>query len=78
MLMVTLNFFTSNESEKLAEMRILSEAERRESEIKILEQQRKLESQKRKSLLIGSLLLAIIGILIIASLWNNIKKRKSY
>jgi DNA-binding CsgD family transcriptional regulator len=69
--------FTSNESEKLAEMRILSEAERRESEIKILEQQRKLESQKRKSLLIGSLLLAIIGILIIASLWNNIKKRKA-
>ncbi|UFH34500.1 tetratricopeptide repeat protein [Flavobacterium acetivorans] len=69
--------FTSNKSEKLAEMRILYEAERRESEIKLLEQQRKLESQKRKSLLIGSLLLAIIGILIIASLWNNIKKKKA-
>ncbi|WP_413998062.1 tetratricopeptide repeat protein [Flavobacterium sp. W1B] len=69
--------FTSNKSEKLAEMRILYEAERRESEIKLLEQQRQLESQKRKSLLIGSLLLAIIGILVIASLWNNIKKKKA-
>lgn len=69
--------FTSNKSEKLAEMRILYEAERRESEIKLLEQQRQLESQKRKSLLIGSILLAIIAILVIASLWNNIKKKKA-
>ncbi len=69
--------FTSNKSEKLAEMRILYEAERRESEIKLLEQQHQLESQKRKSLLIGSILLAIIGILVIASLWNNIKKKKA-
>ncbi|QKJ64255.1 tetratricopeptide repeat protein [Flavobacterium sp. M31R6] len=69
--------FTSKKSEKLAEMRILYEAERRESEIKLLEQQHQLEAQKRKSLLIGSLLLAIIGILIIASLWNNIKKKKA-
>lgn len=69
--------FTSNKSEKLAEMRILYEAERRESEIKLLEQQHQLEAQKRKSLLIGSLLLAIIGILVIASLWNNIKKKKA-
>ena len=69
--------FSSNKSEKLAEMRILYEAERRESEIKLLEQQRQLESQKRKSLLIGSILLAIIAILVIASLWNNIKKKKA-
>ncbi|SHG30893.1 Tfp pilus assembly protein PilF [Flavobacterium segetis] len=69
--------FSSNKSEKLAEMRILYEAERRESEIKLLEQQRQLESQKRKSLLIGSLLLAIIAILVIGSLWNNIKKKKA-
>lgn len=69
--------FSSNKSEKLAEMQILYEAERRESEIKLLEQQRQLESQKRKSLLIGSILLAIIAILVIASLWNNIKKKKA-
>lgn len=69
--------FTSNKSEKLAEMRILYEAERRESEIKLLEQERNLEAQKRRSLLIGSLLLAIIAILIIAGLWNNFKKKKA-
>jgi len=69
--------FSSNKSEKLAEMRILYEAERRKSEIKLLEQQKNLETQKRKSLLVGSILLAIIGILIIASLWNNIKKKKA-
>lgn len=69
--------FSSNESEKLAEMRILYEAEQKKSEIKLLEQQRNLEAQKRKSLLIGSVLLAIIGILIIVSLWNNIKKKKA-
>ena len=69
--------FSSNKSEKLAEMRILYEAERRKSEIKLLEQQRNLEAQKRKSLLVGSILLAIIGVLIIVSLWNNIKKKKA-
>ena len=71
------DIFSSNKSEKLAEMRILYEAERKKSEIKLLEQQRNLEAQKKKSLLIGSILLAIIGILIIASLWNNIKKKKA-
>ncbi len=69
--------FSSTKSEKLAEMRILYEAERRESEIKLLEQQRNLEAQKRKAILIGSILLVIIGILIITSLWNNIKKKKA-
>mgnify|MGYP000285968638 FL=1 len=58
-------------------MRILFEAERRESEIKLLEQQRNLEAQKRKAILIGSILLVIIAILVIVSLWNNIKKKKS-
>ena len=69
--------FSNNKSEKLTEMRILYEAERRKTEIKLLEQQRNLEAQKRKSLLIGSILLVIIGILVIASLWNNIKKKKA-
>ncbi|WP_034041712.1 tetratricopeptide repeat protein [Wocania ichthyoenteri] len=69
--------FSSNKSEKLTEMRILYEDERRESEIKLLEQQRNLEAQKRKLLLIGSILSVIIAILIIASLWNNIKKKKA-
>ncbi|WP_291868995.1 tetratricopeptide repeat protein [Maribacter sp.] len=69
--------FSSDKSEKLTEMRILYEDERRESEIKILEQQRNLEAQKRKSLLIGSILSVIIAMLIIVSLWNNIKKKKA-
>lgn len=69
--------FSSDKSEKLAEMRILYEAERRESEIKILEQERNIESQRRKSLLIGAILLTIIAILIIVSLWNNFKKKKA-
>ena len=69
--------FSSNKSEKLAEMRILYEAERRESEIKLLEQERNLEAQKRKFILVGSVLVTIIGILVIASLWNNMRKKKA-
>ncbi len=69
--------FSNNKSEKLTEMRTLYEAERRESEIKLLEQQRNLEAQKRESLLIGSILSVIIAILVIVSLWNNIKKKKA-
>lgn len=69
--------FSNNKSEKLTEMRILYEAERRESEIKLLEQQRNLEAQKKGYLLIGSVLLVVIGMLIILSLRNNIKKKKA-
>jgi len=69
--------FSSNKSEKLTDMRIRYEDERRASQIKLLEQQRNLETQRRNSVLIGSFLLAIIAILIIASLWNNIKKKKA-
>ncbi|WP_163514752.1 tetratricopeptide repeat protein [Gelidibacter japonicus] len=69
--------FSSTESERLAEMRVLYEAERRENEIKLLEQERHLEAQKRNFLLIGALLLVIIAVLIIGSLWNNIKKKKA-
>ena len=74
---VKAKIFSSNKSEKLAEMRILFEAERRESEIKFLEQQRNIETQKKQYILIGSILLTIIGLLIILSLWNNIKKKKA-
>lgn len=69
--------FSSNKSEKLTEMRVLYEAERRESEIKLLEQQKNLDPEKRKGILIGSVLLIIIGILVIVSLRNNIKKNKT-
>lgn len=71
------DIFSSNKSEKLTDMRIRYEDERRASQIKLLEQQRNLETQRRNSVLIGSLLLAIIALLIIASLWNNIKKKKA-
>ena len=69
--------FSNNKSEKLAELRILYEAEQKKSEIKLLEQQRNLEAQEKKSILIGSILLAIIAMLIIVSLRNNIKKKKA-
>jgi tetratricopeptide (TPR) repeat protein len=69
--------FSNNKSEKLTEMRILYEAERSETEIKLLQQQRNLEAQKRKYLLFGFVLLVIIGVLIIMFLRNNIKKKKA-
>ena len=68
--------FSNNKSEQLADMRVLYENERRESEIKLLEQQRNLEAQKRKAILIGLILLVIIAVLVIVSLRNNIKKKK--
>ena len=71
------DIFSNDKSQKLTEMRILYEAERRESEIKLLEQQRNLESERRRGLMVVSILLAIIAILIIVSLWNNIKKKKA-
>ncbi len=69
--------FSNNKSEKLTEMRILYEAERKESEITLLQQQRNLESQKKVYLLIGSILLVVIAVLTIVSLRNNIKKKKA-
>ncbi|MDN3491511.1 tetratricopeptide repeat protein [Winogradskyella bathintestinalis] len=69
--------FSNNKSEQLADMRILYENERRESEIKLLEQQRSLEAQKKKAIFIGLILLVIIAVLIIVSLRNNIKKKKA-
>ncbi|AUC86290.1 hypothetical protein CW731_13830 [Polaribacter sp. ALD11] len=69
--------FSNNKSEKLTEMRILYEAERSESEIKLLQQQRNLEAQKKKYLLYGFVLLMVIGVLIVLSLRNNIKKKKA-
>ena len=71
------DIFSNNKSEKLTEMRILYEAERRESEIKLLQQQRNIESDKKKYLLFGSVLLFVIGVLIILSLRINIKKKKA-
>ncbi|MCF7567080.1 tetratricopeptide repeat protein [Sabulilitoribacter arenilitoris] len=71
------SIFSNDKSQKLAEMRILYEAERRESEIKLLEQQRNIEAQKKRGILIASILSSIIALLIIASLWNNIKKKKA-
>jgi len=69
--------FSNNKSEKLTEMRILYEAERKESEIALLQQQRNLESQKKGYILIGSILLVVIAVLTIVSLRNNIKKKKA-
>ena len=71
------DIFSKDKSQKLTEMRILYEAERRESEIKLLEQQRNLETQRRQGIMLVAVLLIIIGILIIVSLWNNIKKKKA-
>ncbi|MFV9549966.1 tetratricopeptide repeat protein [Algibacter sp. PT7-4] len=71
------DIFSNDKSQKLAEMRVLFEAERRESEIKLLEQQRNLETQKKRGVMLVSVLLVLIAILIIVSLRNNIKKKKA-
>ena len=71
------DIFSNDKSQKLTEMRILYEAERRKSEIKLLEHERNLEQQKKQVILIGTLLLVIIAVLIITSLRNNIKKKKT-
>ena len=71
------DIFSKDKSQKLTEMRILYEAERRESELKLLEQQRNLETQRRQGVMLVAVLLIIIGALVIISLWNNIKKKKA-
>ncbi len=69
--------FSTDKSQKLAEMRVLFEAERSESEIKLLEQQRNLEAQKKQAVMLLTALLVIMAFLIIVSLRNNIKKKKA-
>ncbi|WP_242205206.1 tetratricopeptide repeat protein [Aestuariivivens insulae] len=71
------DIFSKDKSQKLTEMRVLYEAERRESEIKLLEQQRNLETQRRQGIMLVAVLLVIIAILIIVSLRSNIKKKKA-
>lgn len=61
---------------KLAEMRILYEAERRENEIKLLQQEKENERFKQKALLVGMVLLLVIGVLIVNRLVSGIRKNK--
>ncbi len=69
--------FSTDKIQKLAEMRVLFETQRRESEIKLLEQQRNLEAQKKQGVIVVSILVVIIAVLMIVSLRNNIKKKKA-
>lgn len=61
---------------KLAEMRILYEAERRENEVKLLQQEKENERLKQKALLVGMVLLLVIGVLIVNRLVSGIRKNK--
>ncbi len=65
-----------DKNNKLAEMRISYENEKRENEIKILEREKEIVNVKRKGLTAGIILLAIIAILIIARLKSSQKKRR--
>lgn len=67
---------SDKKSYKLTEMRILYEAERREAEIRILEQQQRIEKQKFSALIIGVVLIIIIAILFVGRLRSSIRKNK--
>lgn len=73
---VSQEIISGDESQKLTEMQILYEAERRENEIKLLEQQRLLAQQRNQGLIIVMILLIIIGALIVGRLRSSIRKRK--
>lgn len=61
---------------RLAEMRILYEAERRENEVKLLKQEKEAEEQRKNALLIGIILIVIITILIVNRLFSGMRKNK--
>ena len=61
---------------RLAEMRILYEAERRENEVKLLKQEKEAEELRKNALIVGIVLLLVIGILIVNRLVSGMKKNK--
>jgi len=61
---------------RLAEMRILYEAERRKDELKLLQREKEVESLRKNVLQIGIILVIIIAILIVNRLYSGIRKNK--
>lgn len=61
---------------RLAEMRILYEAERRENEVKLLKQEKEAEAQRKNALIIGIILVVIIALLIVNRLVSGMRKNK--
>lgn len=61
---------------RLAEMRILYESERRENEVNLLKQEKEAEELRKNALIVGMVLLLVIGILIVNRLVSGMKKNK--
>lgn len=61
---------------RLAEMRILYEAERRENEVRLLKQEKEAEELRKNALFVGIILLLVIGVLIVNRLVSGMKKNK--
>ncbi len=61
---------------RLAEMRILYEAERRENEVRLLKQEKEAEGLRKNALFVGIILLLVIGVLIVNRLVSGMKKNK--
>lgn len=61
---------------KLAEMRILYEAERRENEVTLLKKEKEAEELRKNALLVGIMLIVIIAILIVNRLYSGMRKNK--
>lgn len=61
---------------RLAEMRILYEAERRENEVKLLKQEKEAEAIRKNALLGSIILVIVIAILIVNRLYSGMKKNK--
>lgn len=61
---------------RLAEMRILYEAERRENEVKLLKQGKESEALRKNALIVSIILVVVIAILIVNRLYSGMKKNK--
>lgn len=67
---------SDDKQNRLAEMRILYEAERRENEVKLLKQEKEAEAQRKNTLAVGILLVVVIALLIVNRLVSGMKKNK--
>ncbi|MEP0045049.1 MAG: tetratricopeptide repeat protein [Reichenbachiella sp.] len=70
------DILSDEKQNRLAEMRILYEAERRENEVKLLKKEKEVQEQRKNALLVGIILVIIIAILIVNRLVSGMKKNK--
>ncbi len=65
------------QNHRLAQMRVTHESEKRQGEIKILEQEKELAELKRQGWMIGIILLLVIAILVVTRMRSSFRKRKA-